>query len=241
MFCWMENYCHLPGNFWFLSRDVQIKKLFSKHLISEKLKQVRVDRLLVSAKLVLCMSVDSSVSQHHCRLYATLLFKFRFQLHLTMGAICCHNWGQYYGGWWLSSDDSFHSPSVIPPSALDKPSIMKHYHCRRTRSHTSSPHRSPMLVTLHDTRFIECRWWSDSWTVKTVVTWWLSTSMIPAPGLHELSAWVDPALRSKRLRDLSHGHTHRQTHAHMPACTHTHTHKHCPSSCCFVFVCCCSL
>ena len=29
-----------------------------------------------------------------------------------------------------SSDDSFHSPTVIPPSALDKPSIMKRYHHR---------------------------------------------------------------------------------------------------------------
>ena len=26
--------------------------------------------------------------------------------------------------------DSFHSPAVIPPAALDKPSIMKRYHRR---------------------------------------------------------------------------------------------------------------
>ena len=25
------------------------------------------------------------------------------------------------------------------------------------------------MVTLHDTRFVECRWWNDGWTVKTVV------------------------------------------------------------------------
>ena len=37
------------------------------------------------------------------------------------------------------------------------------------------------MVTLHDTRFVECRWWSDGWTVKTVVTGRLSASMIPAP------------------------------------------------------------
>ena len=49
-----------------------------------------------------------------------------------------------------SSDDSLHSPTVIPPSALDKPSIMKRHHRRRTRSHTS-PRRSPTVVTLHDT------------------------------------------------------------------------------------------
>ena len=64
------------------------------------------------------------------------------------------------------SDDSLHSPTVIPPSALDKPSIMKRYHRRRTCSHTSR-RLSPTMVTLHDTRFVECRWWNDGWTVKT--------------------------------------------------------------------------
>ena len=75
----------------------------------------------------------------------------------------------------------FDSPTIIPPSALDKPSIMKRYHRRRTCSHTS-PRRSPTMVTLHDTQFVECRWWNDGWTVKTVVTWRSSASMIPAPG-----------------------------------------------------------
>ena len=89
-------------------------------------------------------------------------------------------WGRYHGGRPLSSDDSFHSPTVIPPSALDKPSIMKRYHRRRTCSHTSR-RRSPTMVTLHDTRLVECRWWNDGWTVKTVVTWRWSASMIPAP------------------------------------------------------------
>ena len=94
--------------------------------------------------------------------------------------------GQYHGGRLPSSDDSFHSPTVIPPSALDKPSIMKRptvtppsaldkpsimkrYHRRRTCSHTS-PRLSPTMVTLHDNRFVECRWWNDGWTVMTVVT-----------------------------------------------------------------------
>ena len=40
-----------------------------------------------------------------------------------------------------------------------------------------------MMVTLHDTRFVECRWWNDSWTVKTVITWWSLASMIPVPDL----------------------------------------------------------
>ena len=65
--------------------------------------------------------------------------------------------GRYHGGRRPSSDDS---PTTIPPSALDKPSIMKRYHRRRTCSHTS-PRRLPTMVTLHDTRFGECRWWND--------------------------------------------------------------------------------
>ena len=70
------------------------------------------------------------------------------------------SWGRYHGGRRPSSDDSLHSPTVILPSALNKPSIMKRYHHRRTCSHTS-PHRSPRMVTFHDTRFVECRWWND--------------------------------------------------------------------------------
>ena len=42
------------------------------------------------------------------------------------------------------------SPIVIPPSALNKPSIMKRFHHGRTCSHTS-PHCSPMMITLHST------------------------------------------------------------------------------------------
>ena len=85
----------------------------------------------------------------------------------------------------MEADDrrvaSFHSPTVIPPSALDKPSIMKRYHRRRTFSHTS-PRRSPTMVRLHDTRFVECRWWNDGWIVKPVVAWRSSASRTPAPG-----------------------------------------------------------
>ena len=69
--------------------------------------------------------------------------------------------GRYHGGRRPSSDDSFHSPTV---SIL--PSIMKRLHRRRTCSHTS-PRRSPTMVTLHDTRFVECQWWNDGWTVVT--------------------------------------------------------------------------
>ena len=27
--------------------------------------------------------------------------------------------------------------------------------------------RPPTMVTLHDTGFLECRWWNEGWTVKT--------------------------------------------------------------------------
>ena len=71
---------------------------------------------------------------------------------------------------------------------LDKPSIMKRYHRRVSWSVTIVDERRgvtsrlPTMVTLHDTRFVECRWWNDGWTAKTVVTWPSSASMIPAPG-----------------------------------------------------------
>ena len=85
----------------------------------------------------------------------------------------------------------FSQSTVIPPSALDKPSIMKRYHRRWTCSHTS-PRRSPTMVTLHATRFVECRWWNDGWTVKTVVTWRSSTVV----GLHD----TDPSSTGSRFR-----------------------------------------
>ena len=88
--------------------------------------------------------------------------------------------GWYHGDRRPSSDDSFQSPTVFPPSALDKPNIMKRYHRRRT-ARWGVTSRSLTMVTLHDTEFVECRWWNYGWTVKTVVTWRSSASMIPAP------------------------------------------------------------
>ena len=102
-------------------------------------------------------------------------------------------WGRCHGGRRPSSDDSFHSPTVIPPSALDKPSIMKRYHHRRTCSHTS-PLRSPTMVTLHDTRFVESRWWNDGWTGKT--------RHLTVVGLHDTGPWslIRPSCGSGRVR-----------------------------------------
>ena len=75
----------------------------------------------------------------------------------------------------------FSQSNRLSPSALDKPSIMKRHHRRWTCSHTS-PRRSPTMVglMLHDIGFVKCRWWNDGWTVKTVVTWRSSASMLPA-------------------------------------------------------------
>ena len=110
--------------------------------------------------------------------------------------------GRYHGGRRQSSDDSFHSPTVIPPSALDKPSIMKRYHSRRKCRHTS-PLRSPTMATLHDTRFVECRWRNGGWTVKTVVTWQSSASMVPAPDLRSAHTVCNcQALARQRGRNL---------------------------------------
>ena len=67
------------------------------------------------------------------------------------GSLCALvTWGRYHGGRRPSSDDSLHSPTVIPPSALDKPSIMKRYHRRQKCSHSST------MVTLDDSEFVEC-------------------------------------------------------------------------------------
>ena len=57
---------------------------------------------------------------------------------LCMGSHQEESRGRYHGGRRPSSDDSFHSPTVILPSALDKPSIVKRYHRRRTCSLISS-------------------------------------------------------------------------------------------------------
>ena len=43
------------------------------------------------------------------------------------------------------------------------------------------------METLHDTRFVERRWWNDGCTLKTVVTWRSSASMIPAPDAYSVA------------------------------------------------------
>ena len=93
--------------------------------------------------------------------------------------------GRYHGGQRRSSDNSFHSPTIVPPLAHDKPSIMKHYHHQWT-TRWGLTACSPMMVTLHDTWFVECGWWNDGRTVKTVMAWGLSASMILATGVCQM-------------------------------------------------------
>ena len=49
---------------------------------------------------------------------------------LVQGSRLRKIWGRYHGGRRPSSDDGLHSPTVISPLALHKPSIMKRYHRR---------------------------------------------------------------------------------------------------------------
>ena len=114
--------------------------------------------------------------------------------------------GRYHGGRRPSNDDSFHGPTVIPPSALDKLSIMKRYHHQRTCSHTS-PCRSPVRVMLHDTRFVECQ------CGMTVGLWKLSSLDGRRP------PWYLP--RTDRPQDCWSENTYTRTDATQPDSTDT--------------------
>ena len=120
-------------------------------------------------------------SRHHCPVIKITMTANKLFSSRTPSLSCRHIRGRYNGGRRPSSDDSLHSSTVIPPSALGKPSIMKRYH-RRWTMRWGVTARSPTMVTLHDTRFVECRCCNDGWTMKTVVTWQSWASMIPAPG-----------------------------------------------------------
>ena len=85
-----------------------------------------------------------------CTRRARTAWRTSYKEEFSHAALCAACRGWYHGGRRPSSDDNFHSPTVIPPLALDKSSIMKCYHHRRMCSHTS-PRRSPKMVTLHDT------------------------------------------------------------------------------------------
>ena len=135
-------------------------------------------------RLPMCIACLYCVPYCRCVLHACIV-SLTADVDLTMVCLrcvpsCrCEIWGRYHGGRRPSSDDSFHSPTVIPPSALDKPSIMKRYHRRQT-TRWGVAARWPTMVALHNTRFVEFRWWNDGWTVKTVVTWRSSAFMIRA-------------------------------------------------------------
>ena len=71
------------------------------------------------------------------------------------------------GGRRPSSDDRFHGPSVIPPSALaeynEELPLSMNVQSRLTSSFADDGNASYTV-------FVKCRWWNDGWTVKTVVT-----------------------------------------------------------------------
>ena len=89
--------------------------------------------------------------------------------------------GQYHGGRRPSSDDKFSHSNRHSTIGTRQTDIMKRYH-HRPMMRWGVTARSPTMVTLYDTRFVECRWRNDDWSVKTVVTWRSTASMIPAPG-----------------------------------------------------------
>ena len=128
-------------------------------------------------------------------------------------------WGRYRGGRQPPSDDSFHSPTVTPPSALDKPSIVKRYR-RRWTTRWGVIARSPTMVTLHDTKFVECRWWNDGWTAKTVVTWlppWCRPLVVMARALS--MGWPRLLLGVCRLHDQGRSGDEWRTSSPAPACS----------------------
>ena len=114
--------------------------------------------------------------------------------HATL-CVDCRGW--YHGGRRPSSDYSFHSPTVIPPLALDRLSIMKCYHHWWTCSHRS-PRCSPMIVTLHDTWFVECRLWND-------VEWWLDCGKLSSLDSRQ-PPWYRPQV-STTCRESIYTHT----------------------------------
>ena len=107
--------------------------------------------------------------------------------------------------WWQSSQSNRHSTigtwqteyhEALPSSA-------------KTCSHTSF-RRSPTMVMLHDTRFVQCRKWNDGWTVKTIVTWRSSASMILAQ-VFKVSSKDFKVKKTKTTHTHTHTHTQNQT------------------------------
>ena len=132
---------------WINSNSGNTKTIFGKFIYFEQLFFFK--EVLSCTNTHACSTLLSWAPTSKC-------FRFKYIYWSIQARWTGMTWGQHHGGRWPSNDDSLHSPTVIPPSSLDKLSIMKRYHRRRTCSHTS-PHRSPTMVTLHDTRFVECR------------------------------------------------------------------------------------
>ena len=110
-------------------------------------------------------------------------------LWLALGKMI--SWGRYRGGRRVSSENSFHSPTVISPLALDKPSFMKRYHRQQTKRWALTAH-SPTRLTLHYTQFVS----ADGG--MTVGLW-----RLPSLGSHQ-PPWYWPLDSMQFLRENHH-------------------------------------
>ena len=131
---------------------------------SEEIKQDREPNTLPTSysgpREMLTDEANTEADRDRVRPFNTGLCLVAATYQLTIAGHCRTTWGRCHEGRRPSGDDSLHSPTVIPPSPPDKPSIMKRYHRRRT-TRWGVTARSLTMVTLRDTRFVECRWWND--------------------------------------------------------------------------------
>ena len=121
-----------------------------------------------------------------------------FRMPRNFGAGLC-GWGitsisTVYESWGRrpSSDDSFHSPTVIPPSALNKLSIMKCY----VQSHLTSSFADNGMAS----------WYSVCWV--PIVEWQLDSENyrhLTVVGLHDTGPWLElHPLPCLHLEDTKH-------------------------------------
>ena len=136
----------------------------------------------LTCRFLSCMSVYRNCCQVHHRITWG---------SLTVALPTCVFWG-----WWIHVSWISLFPVLGP---VWRPRTVKWWqfslsNCHSTTSTQQTEYREALplsanvqshltlsfatMVMLHNTRFVECRWW----TVKTVITWCSSASMILAPG-----------------------------------------------------------
>ena len=93
------------------------------------------------------------------------------------GCVFCQFWGRYHVVRRPSSDDSFHSPTVIPPWTPDKPSIMKRYHRRPTSDSTFADDGNASWYSVCRVSMVEWRLDCENCRHLTII------------GLHDTGPW----------------------------------------------------